>query len=104
MKATASICPSRSPARSGDLTHDRVERLQVRPEGELGHDAAEAGVLVHARRHDMGEQLPVPHDPGTGLVARGLDPEYHRSAHRPISFCADSHQDRDPHQQAVQAH
>ncbi len=70
------------------LPDDRVEGVQVRAGGDLGHDAAEAGVLVHARRHHVREQFAVPHDSRAGLVARRLDPQHHWSAHCSPPFSA----------------
>ena len=57
----------------------RHHRLEVRPGGDLGDDAAEAGVLLHAGGHRVGEQGVPAHDPDTGLVAGGLDAEHQRS-------------------------
>ncbi|GAA4958062.1 hypothetical protein GCM10023205_20730 [Yinghuangia aomiensis] len=51
----------------------------MRAGGDLGHDTAEPGVLVHARRDRLPEHDPVPDQPDPGLVARRLDPENHRT-------------------------
>ncbi len=69
------------------LPDHRVEGVQVGAGGDLRHHPAEAGVLVHAGRDDVGEQPAVLHDARPGLVARRLDPQYHRSAHGAHSFC-----------------
>src|SRR5690606_14115309 len=50
------------------------ERLQVRARGDLGDDAAEAGVVVHRGRGDVGEQVEPADQGDTGLVAGALDP------------------------------
>ena len=66
------------------LGHDRGEHLDVGAAGDLGHDAAVAGVLVDLagddRRPHPGGALD---DRGGGLVARGLDAE-DAVAHAPI--------------------
>jgi hypothetical protein len=51
----------------------------MRAAGNLGHHAAEAGVLVHRRCHLVGEELPAAHDPRAGLVAGRLDAEHQRA-------------------------
>src|SRR5919197_903921 len=51
----------------------RHHLLQVGPGGDLRHDTAEAGVLVHARRERVAEQGAVLDEPHAGLVAGGLD-------------------------------
>ena len=52
--------------------------LEVGPGRDLGHHAAEAGVLVDAARDRVDEQRAAAHDPDAGLVARGLEPEDER--------------------------
>ena len=51
----------------------RHHRLEVRPAGHLGHDAAEARVLLDAAGDRVGEQGVAAHDADAGLVAGGLD-------------------------------
>ena len=53
-----------------------AERLEVRSRGDLGHDAAVAGVLVHRRGDDVREQRRAAHDADAGLVAARLDAEH----------------------------
>ena len=63
----------------------RDHRLEVRPAGDLGHDAAEPGVLVDAARDRVGQQRVAADDPDAGLVAGGLDAEDERFvSHGPI--------------------
>ena len=61
----------------------RHHRLEVRPAGHLRYDAAEAGVLLDAAGHRVGEQGVPAHDPDTGLVARRLDAEDEGLTHEP---------------------
>ena len=56
----------------------RHHRLEVGPAGDLGHDAAEAGVLLDAAGDRVGEQRVPADDADTGLVAGGLDAEDQR--------------------------
>ena len=56
----------------------RLHRLEVGPRRDLGHDAAEARVLVHARCDGVGQQLRAAHDADAGLVTAGLDAEHER--------------------------
>ena len=56
----------------------RHHRLEVRPAGDLGHDAAEPGVLVDAAGDRVGQQRVAAHDPDAGLVAGRLDAEDER--------------------------
>lgn len=65
---------------------DRIEGVQVGAGGDLGDDAAEAGVLVHAGGDHVREEAAVLHDARAGLVARGLDAEHHRGSHRAATF------------------
>ncbi len=65
------------------LSDDRTQRLEVGTGGDLGHHPAEAGVLVHARRHRVPQQPPVPDQTGARLVAGRLDAQHHRRPHRP---------------------
>jgi len=58
--------------------HGRGHRLQVRPAGHLRDDPAEAGVLVHAGGHRVGQQGVAAHDAHAGLVAGRLDAEHQR--------------------------
>ena len=96
--ALAAATPTSSaPARPGPAGHrDRVDvvepdagglagaldgrhhRLEVGPAGDLGHDAAEARVLLDAARDRVGEQRVAADDPDAGLVAGGLDAEDQR--------------------------
>ena len=73
--------------REGALKHGD-HRFQVRPAGHLGDHAAEPGVLVHRRRHLVGEQFPAADDADAGLIAGRLDAEYQRgvSLHRSRSL------------------
>ena len=52
-----------------------LDRLEMRACGDLGHDAAVAGVLLHRGGDDVGEQGRAAHDADAGLVAARLDPE-----------------------------
>ncbi len=54
----------------------RLQRLEVRSRGDLGHDAAVAGVLIHRARDRIGEERAAPDDPDAGLVAARLDAEH----------------------------
>ena len=56
----------------------RNHRLEVGPAGDLGYHAAEPGVLVHAARDRVEEQLLSPDEPDAGLVAGGLDAQHQR--------------------------
>ena len=72
------------PGRRHRPVHGGHHRRQVRAGGDLGHDAAEAGVLVDRRRDLVGQQLRgvavAADDADAGLVARRLDAEHdHRS-------------------------
>ena len=53
----------------------RHHRLEVRAARDLGHDAAEAGVLLDAARDGVDEQRLAADDADTGLVAGRLDAE-----------------------------
>jgi hypothetical protein len=64
--------------------HHRGHRLEVRPRRDLGHHAAEARVLVHARGQRVAEQDPARDQAHARLVARRLDAEDQRCAHAPI--------------------
>ncbi len=68
------------------LLERRDHRLEVGAAGDLGHDAAEPYVLLHARRERMREQLGAADDADTGLVARRLDPE-HKGFSSPEPLC-----------------
>ena len=59
----------------------RHHRLEVGPAGDLGHDAAEARVLVDAAGDRVGEQGVAADDADAGLVAGGLDAEDQGLAH-----------------------
>ena len=54
--AIASTSASRTPGVGAGPLDRRHHRLEVRAAGDLGHDAAEAGVLVDAARDRVGEQ------------------------------------------------
>ena len=60
---------------------DAVEQVDMGARGDLRHHAAEAGVLVGLRAHDIGEDLAaavalaLDHG-GCGFIAGGLDPQY----------------------------
>ena len=54
----------------------RLQRFEVRSGGDLGHDPAVAGVLVHAARDGVAQQRATADDPDAGLVAARLDPEH----------------------------
>ena len=62
----------------------RHHRLEVGPAGDLGHDAAEAGVLLDAAGDRVGEQGVAADDADAGLVAGGLDAEDQGFGHAPI--------------------
>ncbi len=66
--------------REGAL-HRRDHRLQVGAARHLGHHPAEPGVLVHARRHRVGQQFAAADQPGARLVAGRLDAEHERGGH-----------------------
>src|SRR5205823_11439717 len=58
------------------LGDDRVDQLEVGPAGDLGDDAAEAGVEVALAGHDRRPEVgAVVHHADRRLVARRLDPE-----------------------------
>ena len=58
------------------LGNDRVDQLEVGPAGDLGDDAAEAGVEVALAGHDRRPEVgAVVHHADRRLVARRLDPE-----------------------------
>ncbi len=62
--------------------HQPVEMVEMRPCGDLRHDAAVGRVLVELRLHDIGADLPPLADDGhRGLVARGFDTENGERAH-----------------------
>ena len=69
------------------LGDDAIERLDMRARGDLRHHAAEGGMLVDLREHDIGQDLarplvgPFDHG-GRGLVACRLDSEYKHGASR----------------------
>ena len=67
--------------------HRRHHRLEVRPGGDLGDDAAEALVLGHRRGQRVGQQGVPAHEPDAGLVAGRLEPQDQRldQARRPRS-------------------
>ncbi len=60
------------------FAHGGKHRLHVGAGRDLGHDAAEAGVLVHARGEGVAEQHAVLDETDAGLVARGLDAHHDR--------------------------
>jgi hypothetical protein len=73
---------TRTDARGGErAVEGRDHRLQVRPAGHLGHDAAEPGVLLDAGGDGVGEQLAAADQPDARLVAGGLDAEHQRGGH-----------------------
>ena len=81
------------PGRRQRPVHGRNHRLQVRPGGHLGHDAAEARVLVDRRGDLVGEQLHPARvverdDADAGLVAGGLDPQDDRVTAAPSASCS----------------
>ena len=59
-------------------TQGGQHRLKVGAARDLGHDAAEADVQIHAARHLVGEQGGAAHDADARLVARALDAENQR--------------------------
>ncbi len=65
----------RDPGVGAGTVNGRDHRLQVCPGGDLGYDAAEAGVLVDARGDRVGQQPVSGDDPDSGLVAGGFDSE-----------------------------
>ena len=70
------------------LGDDEVERLDMRARRDLRHDAAEGGVLVDLREHDVGHDPPRPlREPldhrRRGLVASRLDAEHEHLTSRP---------------------
>ena len=79
--ATRSTSSSAAPASLERLAEHRDDVLEVVPRGDLGHDAAEAGVQLRLRGDDARGDLPVLGDErGGGLVAGGLEPEDHSAA------------------------
>jgi len=60
----------------------RRHRLKVRTRRNLGHDPAEAGVLLDAGSHGIGQQGVPAHDANAGLITRRLDPQNQRLSHR----------------------
>ena len=65
---------------SGD---DGSEQFDVRPAGDLGHHATEAGMEFNLARHHRGEHLMAVHDDGgRGLVTAGLDSEDSGAVHQ----------------------
>ena len=58
------------------------EGLQVGARGDLGNDAAEAGVLVHGGGDGVAEELAAAHKGHAGLIAGGLDAQNQRFAHK----------------------
>ena len=93
MTATASTSASAMPALASARAHRRHHRLRGGPGRDLGHDAAEAGVLVHARGEGVAEQDAVLDEADPGLVAGGLDAHHDRhvelvaSAGKPDTEC-----------------
>ena len=73
--AIASTSSSRMPAVSQARSIVGHHRLEVGAAGDLGHDAAEARVLVDAAGDGVGEQGVAADDADAGLVAGGLDAE-----------------------------
>ena len=65
--AQRDACLGRRTIKSG------VEGLQVRPAGDLRHDAAEPRLLIDARCDGIGEQCAPAHQGDTGLIAGRLD-------------------------------
>ena len=61
----------------------RADGLHMSAGGDLGHDSAEAHVLVHRRGHRVRQQSAAAHDPHSGLIAGGFDAEDERFAHDP---------------------
>ena len=56
-----------------------VEHVEVRPRGDLGHDATELGVQIDLRRHDARHDVEAAHHQRRrGLVAARLDAEHER--------------------------
>ena len=53
----------------------RVDQLEVAARGDLGDDAAEAGVQLGLRGDDVAEHARAVEDGGAGVVAGGLDRE-----------------------------
>jgi hypothetical protein len=58
------------------LLQRRADGLDVRPRGDLRHDAPVAGMLIHGCRDHVGEQRRATHDSDPGLVAARLDAEH----------------------------
>src|SRR5512132_4628371 len=81
----------RNPGLSERPIHRRDHGFQVRPTRDLRYHAAEPGVLVHTRRHGIGQQSPAADNPHPGLVTRGLDAEHEwlvGHEHRPYGHTA----------------
>ena len=78
--AIASTSWRREPGGLAGPLDGRHHRLEVGPAGDLGHHAAEPGVLVDAAGDGVGEQGVAADDADAGLVARRLDAEDQRPA------------------------
>ena len=76
--AIASTSVERDPGRLAGPLDRRHHRLEVGARGDLGHDAAEARVLLDRRGHGVGQQRLPADDADPGLVARGLDAQDER--------------------------
>jgi hypothetical protein len=70
------------------LLDDRVDRLDVRPAGDFGHDPAVHPVDVDLGLDDVGEDLAtIGNDRRGGLVAGGFDPEDQQGASNSRKAC-----------------
>ena len=74
--ATASRSSQAHPGLGERRFDRRLQLLQVRARGDLGHDSAVTGVLGHAGGDRVGQQRAAADDPDPGLVAAGLDAEH----------------------------
>ena len=66
----------------------RHHRLEVRAAGDLGHDPAEARMLLDAGGDGVGQQRATAHHADTGLVAGRLDAEHQRRVGHPPTRAA----------------
>ena len=81
----------------------RHHRFEVSATGDLGHDPAEARMLIDTRRHGVGEQSGAAYDADSCLVAGGLDPQHQGFvSHRDASLrCLRRRQQQPPHHDRI---
>ena len=106
--ATASMSASPTPASASAAWIAGSQRLEVRAGGDLGHDAAVAGVLVHRAGDRVRKQRAPAHDADAGLVAAGLDAEHERfdgvHVHAPASVADAATAGRAAHPWVLELH